>query len=204
MENIQLKPYETCYYETDVPRGIVNVQPAYAAMIDSSSTRFKLRLPKIPVDIYNKIVSLFKKYAQLYNVECLARVLWDIDEERYCLVVPFQQVSISSVYPIQQEHDEWLITHIPVLEIHSHGVAFDAFWSGIDDADEVHRHLLYGVFSFQRGINEEEQCLFRCCNGSPEYIIPLRKENLFEDGAFEYEAKFVKSIMDSERINIAR
>ena len=135
MVNVDLKDYET--YSHINEDGFINVQPAYAVYVSGGYVKFSLRLPKIPATIYNKIVSLFKKQAQLFNTECLARVFWDIEEEKYCISVPVQQASIASVYPLKQEYDDWLLTHIPVLEVHSHGIAFNAFWSSTDDADEV-------------------------------------------------------------------
>lgn len=200
MDNIQLKPYQSYY--TNTPEGFINVQPAYAVMVHGDDVRFTLRLPKIPANIYNKIVSLFKKYAQLYNVECLARIFWDINEEKYNLVIPSQHASLTSVYPLQQEYDDWLISHIPVLEVHSHGIAFSAFFSSVDDADEIMRNQMYGVFSFQKGINAVEDNLFRVCNGSPDRVISIQKESLFEDSGFEYDASFVRSIMEREKIKM--
>lgn len=76
----------------------------------------------------------------------------------------------------------------------------NSFWSSTDDADEVKRNLLYGVFSFNHGINGEEMSLFRCCNGSNDRIINLSKEQLFESAPFEYDSKFVRSVMNSGKI----
>lgn len=193
----QLEKYETFVLETDC--SFVNVTPVYAALINEDNVEFCLRLPKIPVKIYNRVVSLFQKVAQLYNIECLARIFWDMENEKYSLVVPKQFAGITYVDVLEQEYDEWLLTHIPVIEVHSHGIAFDAFWSSKDDADEVRRNQLYGVFSFKKD-SSSTVSLFRCCNGRGDRIIELKKEHIFEDGAFEYDAAFVKNVLSQERI----
>ena len=46
----------------------------------------------------------------------------------------------------------------------------------------------------------EEMSLFRCCNGSNDRIINLSKEQLFEPAPFEYDSKFVRSVMNSGKI----
>ena len=65
-------------YDYDGEYSYICIRPQYLALKQGGAYMFKLRLPKIPADIYNCIVSLFSKVAQLYNIECLARVYWDI------------------------------------------------------------------------------------------------------------------------------
>lgn len=198
IESILSTPFSSFYEKT--AQHIIDIRPCWALLIEGDKQGFFLRTPKIPGEIYNKIVSLFKKVAQIYNVECLARVFYDINERKYNLVIPFQSASIASVNPIHQEYDEWLLTHIPVLEVHSHGIEYEAFFSNIDDADELIRHNLYGVFSFHKGINDSEKVLFRVCFGEADRYALINKQDLFEDIPFSYESSFVSSILKQGRI----
>lgn len=198
IETILDTPFSTAFEQTD--NYVLDIRPCWALMIKGTKVGFFLRTPKIPGSIYNKIVSLFRKVAQIYNVECLARVFYDINEHKYNLVIPHQSASIASVKPVHQEYDDWLLTHIPVLEVHSHGIEFDAFFSSIDDADELKRHNLYGVFSFNKGINDKEKALFRVCYGDDTKYAFIRKEDLFEDIPFSYESAFVSNILKQGKI----
>lgn len=184
----------------DYDLGYLKVHPAWMFQMNGKECKFGLRLPKIPCSIYNSIVSLFKTVATLFNKECLARVYWDLEKNQYDLRIPYQKADIASVKNIIQEDDEYLITHIPVIEVHSHGRAYDAFFSSVDDADEEHRYGLYGVFSFKSGINEKEDCLFRCCSGIGRQM-QLKKEDLFESGKYIYTQKYVENILSSNRLN---
>lgn len=178
----------------------VCIRPQYFAIKQGEAYKFTLRLPKIPAGIYNCIVSLFSKIAQLYNIECLARVYWDLEEKKYKLVVPLQEASIASVRPLESE-GEYMGRYLKVLEIHSHGRAYEAFWSGIDDEDEVCSTGAYGVLSFHN-YNTLESCsaLYRFCCGTESKVIKLSKSDLFEDGAFVYEGAFVQSVLAKNKI----
>lgn len=199
ISEILSKPLSSFYQEDE--NGFVSISPCWAIKKRDERVGFLLRTPLISSEIYNKIVSLFKKVAQIYNSECLARIYWDIEQNKYCLVIPYQQVSMVSVVPVHQEYDDWLLTHIPVLEVHSHGIAYEPFWSYIDDVDELPRHGLFGVFSFCKGINEKENALYRVCSGRDEYYR-ISKDHLFEDEPFTYDSSFVKSILEQGRIII--
>lgn len=189
--------YSTCEIEDD--SGYLKVHPVWMLHINNNNATFGLRLPKIPYYIYNNIVSLFRTVAVLFNKECLARIYWDMSKNQYDLRIPYQRASISTVENFKQEDDDYLVSHIPVIEVHSHGRAYDAFFSSIDDADEEHRYGLYGVFSFKSGIDVKEDCLFRCCSGMGRQLN-LKKEELFESGKYIYNKKFVDTILSSNRL----
>lgn len=198
--NIIRSNYSTFELEDEHDIGYLKVHPAWLLHINDGKFRFSLRLPKIPCAIYNSIVSLFKTVATLFNKECLARIYWDIEKNQYDLRIPYQEANIASVVNTRQEDDYYLLTHIPVVEVHSHGRAYDAFFSSIDDDDEKQRYGLFGVFSFKSGINEKENCIFRCCSGSGRQVI-LKKEDIFESGKFLYTQKYVENILSSNRLN---
>ncbi len=179
----------------------LKVHPAWLFEQESGISRFGLRLPKIPADIYNKIVTVFKTVAQLYNKECLCRVYWSLENNSYKLLFPYQQATISSVQPSRSEDEEFLLTHLPVAEFHSHGRAFDAFFSSIDDMDEQNRYGIFGVFSFnQKQESGNESALFRCCSGQDRQIM-LSKDQLFEQAEIKYESVYAKKLLSSKRFS---
>lgn len=188
-------------YDYDGEYSYICIRPQYLALKQGGAYMFKLRLPKIPADIYNCIVSLFSKVAQLYNIECLARVYWDISNQDYKLVFPSQMASICSVSPLESE-SSFCGNYLKVLEIHSHGRAYSSFWSDIDDDDEVISTGVYGVMSFNSGTGFDctESALYRFCCGEKERIINLEKNDLFIDAPFNYEGAFVKHILESNKI----
>ena len=177
----------------------LKVHPAWLFEQESGISRFGLRLPKIPADIYNKIVTVFKTVAQLYNKECLCRVYWSLENNSYKLLFPYQQATISSVQPSRSEDEEFLLTHLPVAEFHSHGRAYDAFFSHIDDIDEQKRYGLFGVFSFYQDA-DNESALFRCCSGQDRQIM-LSKDQLFEQAEIKYESVYAKKLLSSKRFS---
>lgn len=197
------KVIETPYssYTTTVNDDYICIQPSYCLVESEEKYSFTLRLPKIPCDIYNKIVSLFQKIAQISNKECLARIYWDMDSEKYELIIPFQKASVARVEAIDDgfPNDDFVFTHIPVLEVHSHGLAYKAFFSPIDDASELSKYALYGVFSFVDGINADVHQLFRCCCGK-EHAYNITKDELFEKGDYYYDGEFVKTMLSYQRL----
>lgn len=159
----------------------VNIRPAWIYVEQDGASFFKMRLPKIPAEIYGKIINLFKTIAFTNNAECLARVYYDTISDEYVLHIPNQVARTASVSPVYDEQeDDFIFSHIPILEIHSHGKAFGAFFSHIDDADELNRNGIYGVVSFNKGIEERETSLFRVCSGSGR-SKSICIEDIFED-----------------------
>lgn len=184
--------------ERQVGNTYLNIRPGWIVVMRDNEVFFKMRLPKIPKEIYENIISLFRGVAYMYNAECLARVYYNIEHQNYVLVIPPQVASISSVYPANSSYpdDEFLFNHIPILEVHSHGQEYPAFFSSVDDSDELSMNGIYGVFSFNSGIHEKETSLFRVCCGN-EHVISIKPEQIFENiSTNKFNSAFV-----SENIN---
>lgn len=182
--------------------GYYNIRPCwkYAKAADEQQF-FVLRTPLIPKIIFEQVVSLFAKFASI-NKECLARIYWNPESEEYVLRVPDQTVATASVVPEDEGDDEFLFTHLPVLEVHSHGKAYDAFFSMTDDASECSRHALYGVFSF----NEDgsiRNTKFRCCSGAGrEMTLPISGIFDINDLSYSYDNRFVSDTIRSTHFTI--
>ncbi len=173
------------------------IRPSFIYMRDYNREYFKLRIPKISSGIYNKIMSLFHTVALFYNCECMARIYWHMQKREFVLRIPRQMVSVSSVSADEAEmdRDDELFELLPVLEIHSHGKVFNAFFSSTDDESELHRYGLFGVVSFAKGRN----ILIRLCLGGKQ--LKLSAEDIFDvPKVLELDSDFVKSVMSSGKI----
>lgn len=113
---------------------------AFIAEADNVSALAKVRagfipaLPKIPYDMLSEILMFFKTYALLSGeVEALANIYWSVDEEKYFVHVPKQEVSKANVNTTLPELDE--DKFVLVMELHSHNT-MPAVFSRTDDRDE--------------------------------------------------------------------
>jgi len=107
--------------------------------LESCREGFKLKLPKIPDELFTQLLSFFMDYAE-HEVEVMGVFYWDSIGKRYILDVPFQSVSKVSVDPC---YSQFPPNYIKVAEIHSHNT-MKAFFSSIDNADELGT-MLYAV-----------------------------------------------------------
>lgn len=138
---------------------------------------FTLKLPKIPYDYLQKIVSFFMSFinkGENYEVAC--KIFWDTENGEYIIDVPKQTVTKVTV---QFEYSGEFtgrnsLRYIPVLEIHSHNV-MRAFFSKTDDLDEQ-EYCLYGVVG--RLNREEIQFAFRVKCG--DYHLHVGIGQVFE------------------------
>lgn len=98
-----------------------------------------MKLPKIPAELFSKLVSLFADFARV-QVEVMGVFYWDCQENKYVLDVPYQVVTKVSIKP---RYPEVPFHYIKVAEVHSHNT-MHAYFSSVDDADELGT-MLYGV-----------------------------------------------------------
>ncbi|MDD3412553.1 MAG: hypothetical protein PHY47_00990 [Lachnospiraceae bacterium] len=115
--------------------------------VNLSEAFIKLAYGKIPESILNQIIAFFKAVmAKHSGSEAFCQVYWDIQESKYMIHVPKQQVSGAAVrYDATLNLDKIEPErYVFVYECHSHN-SMGAFWSGTDNADENDLRV-YGVF----------------------------------------------------------
>ena len=125
----------------------VSAIPTLPKGVITSEAFFELTYGKIPNLILQQIVTFFRQVMNKYsNSEAFIQVYWDLQESKYIINVPKQNVSQGSV---RYDSTENLDTKEPeryvfVYECHSHN-SMNAFWSGTDNADEKELRV-FGVF----------------------------------------------------------
>jgi len=101
---------------------------------------FHLLVPKIPSDLLFQTMAFFRAVAEKEKSEAFVSI-W-LEDSQYRIEVPEQEVSGAKVDHLL---DPTAISGQQIMQIHSH-VNMEAFWSGVDDADELQQgNLLYGV-----------------------------------------------------------
>lgn len=128
------------YLQATVPVTEISVLNEY------KPTPVQCSLPKIPAELSYQIHAFFKTIVEKYCAESVIILYIDRETGQYVFQVPKQAVSHASVrYQIEaMTHDHPNL--LKVGTIHSH-CDFDAFHSGVDDADEEHWdgvHITYG------------------------------------------------------------
>ena len=97
---------------------------------------FNPALPLIPRELLLQIIGFFRSLMINGNYEAIANILWDREEQEYCIHVPEQSVSAvkaeSSIAP-SDEYDSERFLHY--MDVHSHNT-MSARFSKTDDADE--------------------------------------------------------------------
>lgn len=99
-------------------------------LTETGPVEFKLTAPKIPWNIVEQTIELFRKNP-IY--EFAVQIFYDVAQKSYFIYVPEQETSRSAV--VFQRNPEIESKKILVMDIHSHG-AFSAFFSHTDDNDE--------------------------------------------------------------------
>lgn len=95
---------------------------------------FRMRLPKIPMDMLQQVITFFRSYIQKDSVvEAMVNLLWDRQDEKYAIHVPEQVVSKASVKAAPSGLDDERYLH--VADIHSHNT-MSAKFSITDNEDE--------------------------------------------------------------------
>jgi PRTRC genetic system protein A len=107
--------------------------PGYELMVPPKQETKFLPAGKVPGELFDQIVSLYREVMRVNNgrnLEAMAWILWN-SEQGYFIHVPKQQVSGASV------NYEWDIPEgsIVVVDTHSHN-SMGAFFSGTDDGDD--------------------------------------------------------------------
>lgn len=94
----------------------------------------KMTIPKIPKEIFCKILSFFRKVYSLYESECEVFLLYNSLKKKFKIRVPYQKVSYASCEAVRMGSPK---DYAIICSIHSHS-NFSAFHSGTDIDDEEH------------------------------------------------------------------
>lgn len=115
-------------------------------------------LRRIPFSLLKEVVEYFR---QDLDLEAIIQIRYDNGSFR--IVYPSEQSASKDgiSYSFGIERDELVCT------IHSHNT-MPAFWSSVDDADELYLPGLYGVFG--RLDKRSVMCRFRYCVGDGKAI----------------------------------
>ena len=107
---------------------------------------FKFKLPKIPFDIFNKILKFFNIVYDMMGTEAYVTVYFDKKDGQYHIDIPEQKVSGGLVEWEDEAFSKFKDDKLPVLEVHSHHTMTGHF-SSIDDEYQKspdHIHLVIG------------------------------------------------------------
>jgi len=106
--------------------------------------------PMVEAAMLETIVGFFSRVYQLHGSEAVVLLIWDLNEQRYQLLVPEQEATVWQSSGKRSPQD--VAYRVPVLppgqllvgDIHSHG-NMPAFTSMTDARDERHRDGVHGV-----------------------------------------------------------
>ena len=113
------------------------------------------RFPRIPRDVFERVVGFFDRVAELHGSEAAALLVWDQEEKRVRLVVPEQTATVyrsswdgyTSPIGVHYVPPASLPPHWRFFaDVHSH-VHGPAYASSVDKHDELHAaglHLVVG------------------------------------------------------------
>lgn len=115
--------------------------------------RCVVRYPKVKASTLEFIVGFFGRVYQLHRSESVVLLLWDLEAQRYKVLVPEQEAGVWESYGGTRSPDDVRYTvpllpprHLLVGDIHCHG-NMAAFASSTDRADERYRdgvHVIVG------------------------------------------------------------
>jgi hypothetical protein len=113
--------------------------------------RCVVRYPKVKASTLEFIVGFFDRVYRLHRSESVVLLLWDLESQRYKVLVPEQQAGVWESYSGSRSPDDVRYTvpvlpprHLLVGDIHCHG-NMAAFASSTDRADERYRDGVHAV-----------------------------------------------------------
>ncbi len=170
--------------------GCFTAPAEYIREFENIQAEFKMTLPKIPANIFSKVMGFFKSISDELHYEVLVHILYDTERKEYIIKVPKQKISEFSV---NSETDEpYPDRYIHVMDFHSHNT-MPAVFSGTDNADEKETRLYAVAGRFNRTF--PEITVRAGCAGK---FIPLNPEDVFEGDFFgSYPEEWKESIRPS-------
>ena len=162
----------------------------YIREFENIQAEFKMALPKIPANIFSKVMGFFKSISDELHYEVLVHILYDTERKEYIIKVPKQKISEFSV---NSETDKpYPDRYIHVMDFHSHNT-MPAVFSGTDNADEKETRLYAVAGRFNRTF--PEITVRAGCAGK---FVPLNPEDIFEGDFFSsYPEEWKENIRPS-------
>ena len=122
--------------DTDVASGYVQV-PAISFLPDLPDAGLRVKLPKVPAKHVWRIKEFFSRVVAEFNSEAETTLYYNRETGDFKVLVPKQTVSYGGVRYERSgtSHLKDMAGYLCVGTIHSH-CTFNAFHSGVDDADE--------------------------------------------------------------------
>jgi hypothetical protein len=153
--------------------------------------RCVIRYPKVKASTLEFIVGFFDRVYELHRSEAIVLLLWDLDAQRYRIVVPEQEASVWQSWSGTRSPQDVRYTvpmlpprHLLVGDIHSHG-NMSAYASGTDEADEKYRDGVHAVVGHIR----DEPPDFHLELAIDGYRFGLQMDHLFE--GYQRRRRFV-------------
>lgn len=127
--------------------------------LEPVGTFLKPAFPRIPQDLFERVVGFFDRIAELHSSEAAVLLLWDRQEERVRIVVPDQVATVSRGFQgrqygigVEYTPPAGLPPHwVPFGDVHCH-VWYPAYASHIDKEDELHSaglHIVVGKIDLE-------------------------------------------------------
>jgi hypothetical protein len=133
------------FFASDVPAR----RPVRA--LAAHEPRCVVRYPKVRASTLEFIVGFFDRVYELHGSEAVVLLLWDLDRQRYRLLVPEQEATVWQGWGARRSPVDVRYTvpplparHLLVGDVHCHG-NLQAFTSSTDAADERYRDGVHGV-----------------------------------------------------------
>jgi len=153
-----------------------------------------LNVPKIPAQIFEQILSFFKKLTESHNFEAYVQIYWNSEKQEYFVLCPPQIVSHGRV---KYEPSKVDANHVLVCEIHSHN-SMAAFFSNVDDADEKKRgDRFFGVVGKLNTSSPEFKLSF-ILGGGQRNLVPSNV--LFEDSESKFPEEWLSSVTYADKV----
>jgi hypothetical protein len=173
------------FFATDVPtRRPVKALAAHAP-------HCLIRYPKVKTSTLESIVGFFDRVYELHRSEAVVLLLWDLDGQRYKIVVPEQEATVSESWSGRRSPRDVRYKvpvspprHLLVGDIHSHG-NLEAFASLTDEVDERFRDGIHAIV----GRMDQEPPEFHLELAVDGYRFELKMDQLFE--GYERRRRFV-------------
>ncbi len=133
------------FFQSDVPTR----RPVKA--LASHEPRCVIRYPKVKAPTLEFIVAFFGRVFELHRSEAVVLLLWDMEKQRYRILVPEQEATVWESYTGRRSPQDVTYKvpplppgHLLMGDIHSHG-NMAAYSSGTDRHDERYRDGFHAV-----------------------------------------------------------
>jgi PRTRC genetic system protein A len=185
------------FFQSDVPTR----RPVKA--LATHEPRCVVRYPKVRASTLEFIVGFFDRVYQQHRSEAVALLLWDMEANRYRILVPEQEASVWESYTGRRSPQDVRYKvpplpagHLLVGDIHSHG-SMAAYSSGTDRADERYRDGIHCVV----GRIEDEPPQFHLELAIDGFHFELEMAHVFE--GYTQRRRFVpRQWLDKVRVKV--